>query len=170
VLRPAVLTQSLSRQKWRFAAPRAEANKRLKLMLPLVGVYRTGERFRLDRQLWTHRYNDLLEIRASFARAKKARQPLFPKPKHGKIVMKCDAETGSVLLVVGTVHPGGRQRVHCPPPVVVAPDSRNLSKSLCRTRQNLAVGRSALKRPCATALSRNRVLQPSHCAAWRLLR
>jgi hypothetical protein len=43
VLCPAGITQSLSREKWRFAAFRAEAKKRLKPVLPLIGVYRTGE-------------------------------------------------------------------------------------------------------------------------------
>jgi hypothetical protein len=43
VLRPAVRAESLSRQKGRFAALRAEANKRLKPVLPLVRVYCTGK-------------------------------------------------------------------------------------------------------------------------------
>ena len=62
VLSPAVLTQFLSRQKWRLVAPRAEANERLKPVFPLVGVYRASERFRSDRQLRAHRDDDLLEI------------------------------------------------------------------------------------------------------------
>jgi len=43
VLCPAVSTESFSRKKRRFAALRAEAEKRLKPVLPLIGVYRTGE-------------------------------------------------------------------------------------------------------------------------------
>src|SRR5262245_2807833 len=103
VLCPAVPTQSLSRQKWPFAALRAETNKRLKPVFPLVGVYRTGKRFSLGGQLRAHRHNEFLEIRASFAAAKKAGQALSPKTIHGKIVTKVDAETRSVLLVVGTM-------------------------------------------------------------------
>jgi len=112
VLCSAVLTQSLSRQKWRFTAPRAEANKRLKPVAPLISIYRAGERFRLGGQLRAHRHNELLEIRASFARAKKARQAFSSKTIHGKIVTKGDAKAGSVLLIVGTVCLDCSQRCH----------------------------------------------------------
>jgi hypothetical protein len=84
----------------------------LKPVHPLVAVYRAGKRFRFGGSLWSHRYNELLEIRASFAAAKKARQPLFPETIHGKIVMKGDAKTRSILLVVGTVRPSCSQRCH----------------------------------------------------------
>ena len=77
----------------------------MKPVHPLVGVYRTGERFGLGG-------NELLEIRAAFARAKKARQTFFPETIHGKIVMKGDAKTRPVLLVVGTVRPSCSQRRH----------------------------------------------------------
>ena len=114
VLCPAVSTQSLSRQKWCFAAPRAEANKRLQPVLPLIGAYRTGKRFRVGGQLQAHRHNDFLEIRASFTATKKARQALFPKTIPRQVVSECDSETQAARLVICTVCSNCCQRGHAP--------------------------------------------------------
>ena len=112
VLCSAVSTQSLSRQKWCFAAPRAEANKRLQPVLPLIGAYRTGKRFRVGGQLQAHRHNDFLEIRTSFTAAKKAGQALFPEMIRVQLASESDSKTRAVRLVVCTVGPSCLQWCH----------------------------------------------------------
>jgi hypothetical protein len=116
VLCPAVGAESLSRQKRRFAALRAETNKRLKPVLPLVGVYRTGKRFRLGWQLQAHRHNDFLEIRATFTAANKAGQTLFSKTMHRKVASERDPKTRTVRLIIGAMLFSGMQGRHVWPP------------------------------------------------------